>query len=265
LYSPILTSLDTTTPISRPKGIKLVEACSGSIALWNSNLEADIKGYKIHYGDFNGYEFEYIMDLGDTNIFDTQFLSAYDTIAITAYDNLADGINDLIEGHESWFRFIDLNSSVIQLDLSSLNSNNFQWGDTVQLVVDSNYTSYLWSTSDTTNSIFVTSPGVYSLIATDSNGISYCDTVTISLASGITENSLRKFIAIYPNPTSSKLSIKSNTLTIEEINIIDFTGKKLKTITQNFDEINVIDLLSGIYFIQITTEKGTLSEKFVKQ
>jgi hypothetical protein len=175
--APILTSPDTSAPISRPKGIELVEACNGPIVFWNSNLEADIKGYKIHYGDFNGYEFENIMDLGDTNIFDTQFLSAYDTIAITAYDNLADDNNDLTEGHESWYRFVNLNSAVKQLDLSNLNNNTFCEGDTILLTAGNSYNSYLWSTSDTTNSIYISTPGNYHIVVTDTNGISYCDTI----------------------------------------------------------------------------------------
>lgn len=265
LYTPILTSPDTTAPISRPRGIQLIESCNGSILFYNSNLELDTKGYKIYYGNFNGYEFEYSIDLGDTNIFNTQVLSTYGTIAITAYDNLADGINDLTEGHESWYRFINLNSVTKQLDLSNFNSNTFQWGDTILLVVDSNYTSYLWSTLDTTNSIYITSPGTYSIIVTDSNGISYCDTVTINLATNIIENNLEKTFTIYPNPTTNELSIIGNHLSITETTIIDLAGRHMKTINQNLHTINVADLPSGIYFIKLLTEEKTIIKKFIKQ
>lgn len=265
LYTPILTSPDTTAPISRPRGIQLIESCNEPILFYNSNLELDTKGYKIYYGNFNGYEFEYSIDLGDTNIFDTQLLSAYGTIAITAYDNLADGINDLTEGHESWYRFVNLNSVTKQLDLSNFNSNTFQWGDTILLVADSNYTSYLWSTLDTTNSIYVTSPGTYSLVVTDSNGISYCDTVTINLATDIIENNLEKTFTIYPNPTTNKLSIIGNHLDIIEINIIDLAGRHMKTVNQNLHTINVTDLPNGIYFIKLLTDEKTIIKKFIKQ
>lgn len=70
---------------------------------------------------------------------------------------------------------------------------------------------------------------------------------------------------IYPNPTSNQLSIIGNPLVINEINLIDITGKTLKTIRQNLDVINVTDLPNGIYFIQLITDEKVITKKFVKQ
>ena len=76
----------------------------------------------------------------------------------------------------------------------------------------------------------------------------------------ITNNHLN----IYPNPTSNQLRIDTE-LKPSEITIIDITGKTIMTTKQNTNIINVVDLSKGIYFIQLITEEGTVTEKFVKQ
>lgn len=71
-------------------------------------------------------------------------------------------------------------------------------------------------------------------------------------------------IAIYPNPTSSQLTILSNQ-TINELTIIDIAGKIIMVTKDNTNTINVADLSDGIYFIQLITENRTITKKFIKQ
>lgn len=71
-------------------------------------------------------------------------------------------------------------------------------------------------------------------------------------------------VAIYPNPASDQLTIVSNQ-TINELTIIDITGKMILTTKQNTDVVNVADLSNGVYFIKLITEEGTITKKFVKQ
>jgi PKD repeat protein len=78
------------------------------------------------------------------------------------------------------------------------------------------------------------------------------------------ETTLKSANNIYPNPTSSQLTIKTE-LEINEINIIEITGKVIKTIKQNTTSLNVADLPSGIYFIKLITNNNTITKKFVKQ
>jgi len=70
---------------------------------------------------------------------------------------------------------------------------------------------------------------------------------------------------VYPNPTSHQISIFSGELTINEIKILDSTGKLIKTIKQSTNTINVSDLSQGIYFVQILSDKKTITKKFVIQ
>lgn len=71
-------------------------------------------------------------------------------------------------------------------------------------------------------------------------------------------------VEIYPNPVSEQLTIVSNQ-TINELTIIDITGKAIKLIKENTNAINVADLSKGIYFIKLVTDEGTITKKFVKQ
>jgi hypothetical protein len=78
------------------------------------------------------------------------------------------------------------------------------------------------------------------------------------------DNLISNSIKLFPNPTSNQLSIDTD-LEISEINIIDITGKNIKTIKPNTNLVNVADLSVGIYFIKVTTDKETITQKFVKQ
>ena len=74
-------------------------------------------------------------------------------------------------------------------------------------------------------------------------------------------------IRLYPNPTSNVLSIVNvDKLNIENISIIDTTGKIVKKITDNFAEINVSNLSEGIYILSVQTKEGKkFAENFIKK
>ena len=72
-------------------------------------------------------------------------------------------------------------------------------------------------------------------------------------------------LSIYPNPAKNELIINNGELKIEQISIIDVTGKIVKAIIGTVNTVNVSDLTRGIYFIQIQTEKGLVNSKFIKE
>jgi TRAP-type uncharacterized transport system substrate-binding protein len=69
-------------------------------------------------------------------------------------------------------------------------------------------------------------------------------------------------VQIYPNPTSNQLTIATD-LAINEIKLIDITGKTIRSIKQDTKVINVADLPSGIYFIQLITNEKVITKKLV--
>jgi len=73
-------------------------------------------------------------------------------------------------------------------------------------------------------------------------------------------------ISIFPNPTSEKLFLNSS-INIVSLKILDFIGKELFTVTvfQNKVEMDIRFLSSGIYFLQVQTEKGNVVKRFIKE
>lgn len=70
---------------------------------------------------------------------------------------------------------------------------------------------------------------------------------------------------IYPNPTTDELNITTvNGLELNEISIFDLTGRKVKSF-KNEKTLNVSDLASGTYIINIKTNEGTGTSKFIKK
>lgn len=69
---------------------------------------------------------------------------------------------------------------------------------------------------------------------------------------------------VFPNPATNQLNISSN-LTIQEITILDLTGKEVKTIYEKVESINLENLVDGIYILRVVGEEGVLTQKFVKQ
>lgn len=78
---------------------------------------------------------------------------------------------------------------------------------------------------------------------------------------GLDEDEYTPF-EIYPNPSSSFIHIKSLE-SIESINIFDNRGTV--HITSVDSNIEVTDLVDGIYLLQITTRSGVYTRRFIKQ
>ena len=88
--------------------------------------------------------------------------------------------------------------------------------------------------------------------------------------SGVAETKSDLSIEVYPNPTNGEFKIESSTFKVQSVEIYDVYGKKQKSRMaekQNGEGIMVMDisnLANGIYFVEITTEKGVSVKKVVK-
>lgn len=72
-------------------------------------------------------------------------------------------------------------------------------------------------------------------------------------------------VKVYPNPTKGVVNIKlSNEINIDNISLTNSLGKKLNVSLTN-DQIDISDLPTGIYFLKISTNQGSLTRKIVKE
>lgn len=71
-------------------------------------------------------------------------------------------------------------------------------------------------------------------------------------------------VAIYPNPSSSKIFINYNQLMILNIEIINSFGQKVQEVNDHFESVDISDLSAGIYILKIKTARGFVNKRIVK-
>lgn len=79
--------------------------------------------------------------------------------------------------------------------------------------------------------------------------------------SGVSEEKTGLNFSIYPNPSSSMLTINTDA-TIESIQIVDLNGSLIQHV--NSHEFSIEDLTNGMYILMVTTDKETATIRFVK-
>ena len=72
-------------------------------------------------------------------------------------------------------------------------------------------------------------------------------------------------VSVYPNPTTGELRIRNCESGIKDIRIFDLMGNKFPLrVERASGEVDISHLPPGMYFMQITTEKGVVTKKIVK-
>ncbi len=93
----------------------------------------------------------------------------------------------------------------------------------------------------------------------------------INNANGVNEISLNDLISIYPNPSNGEFQIQANShqlLANSQIEIYNVLGEKIyQSAIQSFtySTIDLSSAPSGIYFLQLKTNKGVAVKKIVKE
>jgi hypothetical protein len=73
-------------------------------------------------------------------------------------------------------------------------------------------------------------------------------------------------VTIYPNPTQDIFSISANSIINRStVTIFNSIGQRLKTFSKDSSFFDISDLMSGIYYLKIETDQGTISEKIIKK
>lgn len=86
------------------------------------------------------------------------------------------------------------------------------------------------------------------------------DLMTLSVKS---EQIAMDTVGLYPNPTNDRFSIRSKE-TVQAVTIYTVTGQKVKHVINPAQDINVSDLVSGVYLINIKTNNRTFTKRLLK-
>lgn len=146
-------------------------------------------------------------------------------------------------------------------------------GDSLSLSMSSDNVANEWLFFDSETNTIVGIPvnaGTYEITITahDLVGATVYDDFKIKVTENstyISENNIQ--IELYPNPTTDFFRVESGTFKVENVEIVDVTGKiidNLQFITNN-SEIDVSGFPDGIYFVKIQTENGVFVEKLIKE
>ena len=94
----------------------------------------------------------------------------------------------------------------------------------------------------------------------------YIKTVFDTTGTLAVQDSKLKKISVYPNPVSSILTIATaNNDTVESVTVTNSLGQTLRTLDKNTVKIDMSDLSSGVYFLQIKTKENVLNQKIIKK
>ena len=128
-------------------------------------------------------------------------------------------------------------------------------GEIISSNNDSSVVEIIWGTIEGFTDLCAYEEDQYGCI-----GISRCVEVQIKRPTNINENTTIDF-ELYPNPFSDQtvLELKNNNGENVEINIIDFSGKVVRTYNKTENNRIIIErngLANGLYFLYILTENG---------
>jgi hypothetical protein len=110
------------------------------------------------------------------------------------------------------------------------------------------------------------SAGNYTITYSDENGCEYSEVFFIAAINSIGESLIGESIELYPNPCTTALHIKSSHSNLS-ISIYSAQGEELmseKEFPTSTNSLDLTELSSGIYFIQIKKNQEIFTKKIIK-
>ncbi|MBL4656585.1 MAG: T9SS type A sorting domain-containing protein, partial [Flavobacteriales bacterium] len=134
--------------------------------------------------------------------------------------------------------------------------------------------TYLWddTNAQTTSKATGLAPGTYTVTVTDGNGCTATSTAIVGqdTTPGMWDLELGARFDVYPNPTTGAVIFDLELMEVSgvKIQIINLMGQLVHETTFSSvqllkKETNLSDLSDGVYFISLTTEKGSLKRRIV--
>jgi len=92
---------------------------------------------------------------------------------------------------------------------------------------------------------------------------SFCVSNTTSLNEYILEN----IISVFPNPGNNVLNIQTGSLELNQITVYSYTGQEVfkENFSGNNTSINTQNWTASVYLVKITTDKGELMKRWIKE
>ncbi|MCK4661576.1 MAG: T9SS type A sorting domain-containing protein [Bacteroidales bacterium] len=141
--------------------------------------------------------------------------------------------------------------------------------ENVTLDAGEGFAFYLWSTDEITQTIEVTTSGLYSVTVTDANGCTASDEINVEINTGINDIHNENLVKIIPNPNDGnfKLFIDYNVdCTIELYNStgqLIFSDKYYNNKNGKSNLITCPDCKKGVYYLKLSGKNINTIKKII--
>lgn len=269
--------------------------------LFNSYMRsATLKGLIIHTadetGDYEGPDYQFGWGLVNTREAAIVINEKATSSSIINELNIADGNTYTTTVYSDGLKPLKVSISWTDRAFGTANSGtidpgiNYLVNDLDVLVTKDGVNYYPWklnmnlfdapATNDSTNDVDnyerveIPNPsGVYTITVTHKGtlvGGSQNFSLIVSGSNVVlnTESFIKDGITVYPNPSKDWLTIDAASTTLEKIYFYDLQGRLVKQINSNGlnkEQINIQDLSSGVYYLNVVTSEGSISKKIVKE
>ncbi len=99
-------------------------------------------------------------------------------------------------------------------------------------------------------------------------GVLLLDSVSILGETAGTDEALASKLSVFPNPAANVINVvNNNNILVNGIQIVDLNGRTVKSAKFNGvteAQVNISDLASGMYMMTVSSDKGTMTQKIVK-
>lgn len=126
-----------------------------------------------------------------------------------------------------------------------------------------------WSNGDTTEDLTGLMPGTYTATVADSSGCLSTISAEVLLVNSLTGVSETIGLRLFPNPSSTDVTVSVSAARIESVALMDLQGR---IISQQFPDgrpaeaiVRIPGISAGVYLIRVETNQGMAVVKFVRE
>lgn len=143
---------------------------------------------------------------------------------------------------------------------------------TYVLDATSAFTTYTWSTGETTQTITVSQTGSYSVVVTDANGCSGTDTISFITTFSVENlDGSKGSIDVFPNPTREIVNLQFNDVKANEvrIDVVNMSGAVISSSKASLVEgnglvvLNLGNVAEGVYIVRMSYNNSVSTHRIV--
>lgn len=193
----------------------------------------------------------------------THYFGGGNTESLTLYTHSPNGMQDTLPANDT------LNQQILvhSLPVVFLGNDTTAVVDSIYLDAGAGYASYLWSTGDTTQTLFPLALGMnlYWVEVTDSNGCMARDSIVVTtyLNTGTEENETTNSFQLYPNPCRGEVSLLPLPEEDIRMDVFDTGGRTIWSKRVNPHSIDLSELHNGIYWVRILVNDQCFYRKII--